>query len=395
MLERETSIHPGPLPPPRPPEGVALLEKRLEPLLGTLAELPWKLAVEVRAEPAAAVFRVSAPGELWVPVVVGERTLQVVFRWPVAAPNAATIVAVAAMSTRAIAAGLDAEARAVRAARRAARGERIAVTRSLEVQLARAETAHARRERDEERRRYEDAERRVTERDQLTAASAMLASVAHDIRSPLTSLLCNLRALEEDLGHTAGADSIAIFSDTRLACELIEGVLGSVRTFASRGGAPGLVPLDDVILSATRLFRWHASRAGVTVVTRLEGNVIAWGTPGELCQIVLTLLCNAAEAAGKGGRVVVSTGRAGEQAVVRVSDDGPGIPAGEVHHIFLPFHSKKPEGLGLGLTVARSMAQRHAGDLVAIPTPKGQRGATLELRARTTPPSGSEPPPAD
>lgn len=368
------------------PDAIALFRERLAPIVERFSELPWSLTLEVRTDPPSTVFRASAPGELCFPVTLGDRPVHVAFRWPLQGPDREVVVAVAVAAVRGVAAGVEAELRTVRSSRRAARAERLVVVRSLEVQVARAEVEQTRRERDEARRRYEDAERRVTEHEGITAASAMLASVAHDIRSPLTSLLCNLRALEEDLGDAVSEQAAEILGDTELACEVIEDVLDSVRTFASRSGTAALVPLSGVVGSAARLFRWHAARAGVEVDVRADDGVQAWGTPSELCQIVVALLSNAADAAGKGGKVRLVAEPAGEgRALIRVVDDGPGIAPGDVEKIFAPFYSKKNDGLGLGLSVARAMARRHGGDLVALPTAKGHRGATLEVHLEGRP----------
>ena len=225
-----------------------------------------------------------------------------------------------------------------------------------------------------------DAERRRIARDQIIAASALFASVAHDIRSPLTALVLNLRVLEEDVRKSGQLSSTAqaMFDDTRLACELIEGVLDGLRTYASCSGVPRRLVLKPVVECAVRLFRWHIQQKGVVLSVTVHDEPEAWGTTSEICQILLNLLANAAEASPRGGVVVLEAGGDDQGAWVRIDDDGAGLGLGDPERLFEPFCSSKEDGLGIGLTVARAMARRHGGELRV--TAPHRKGASFELR---------------
>jgi len=89
------------------------------------------------------------------------------------------------------------------------------------------------------------------------------------------------------------------------------------------------------------------------------------GLGGELNQVWINLIDNALDAIPKGGRIAVTLRRDPKGAVVRITDDGPGIPADLVSRIFDPFFTTKAvgEGTGLGLDIARQIVRRHRGEI--------------------------------
>lgn len=337
------------------------------------------------AEPPP-IFRASADGERLIELVVADgRRLHVHLAWDPGDPLRAELVdAVLELArTRAGAAARAREAELLTRVRRDAIDLRVALSSAED----RAHQATERAERAEER--AGDAERMLVQHQRFTAMSAMCASVAHDIRSPLTALVWNLRVLEERTqqhGIASDPEIDEVFQDTRLACDLIEGILEGLRTFASGSGAPRLFDAHHVLVTTMRLFRWHISQRGVRFQQHMETDLGAWGTPGEVCQILLNLLANAADASPRGGMVRLDARRMGDGVSIRVSDEGPGIALSESEAVFEPFHTTKQDGLGIGLSVSRAMARRHGGDLVVVTSPRQVHGACLELRLRAAAP---------
>ena len=105
------------------------------------------------------------------------------------------------------------------------------------------------------------------------------------------------------------------------------------------------------------------------------------GDPIQIQQVVLNLLLNAMDAAadsGRGRTVKVAVRRAGRAGVeVSVSDAGCGIPSGLEEKLFEPFFTTKPGGMGMGLSIARSIVAAHGGRIWAANNPDG--GATLRF----------------
>ena len=106
------------------------------------------------------------------------------------------------------------------------------------------------------------------------------------------------------------------------------------------------------------------------------------GDPVQLQQVVLNLIINAMDAISdvemKNGEVSVATARSGPYAEIRIADTGPGIAAGDIQNVFNPFFSTKPQGMGMGLAIARTIIEAHHGTISADNRPSG--GALFTIR---------------
>jgi len=106
----------------------------------------------------------------------------------------------------------------------------------------------------------------------------------------------------------------------------------------------------------------------------------------QLQQVVLNLVINAMDAVSdvemKKREVSVSTVRAGHQAEIRIADTGPGIASADLGSVFNPFFTTKPEGMGMGLAIARTIVEAHHGTIAAENQPWG--GALFTIRLPVT-----------
>ena len=103
----------------------------------------------------------------------------------------------------------------------------------------------------------------------------------------------------------------------------------------------------------------------------IQAGITADGDAVRLKQAWMNLIKNAAEALDDGGLIRLSLCREKESAVLTVADNGPGIPAQEADAIFLPYHTTKEHGTGLGLPIAREIAQAHGGSLTCRSSGEG------------------------
>ena len=108
--------------------------------------------------------------------------------------------------------------------------------------------------------------------------------------------------------------------------------------------------------------------------------VLAYG--GELNQVWVNLIDNALDAIAGGGRLDVSAGKEGGKVIVRIADDGPGIPEAVLPRIFDPFFTTKPvgQGTGLGLDIVRRLLNRHNG-VIEVDSGPGRTVFTVTLPA--------------
>ncbi|HEX8362367.1 MAG TPA: HAMP domain-containing sensor histidine kinase [Longimicrobium sp.] len=238
------------------------------------------------------------------------------------------------------------------------------------------------------RLRFYDIEVRASRSGELAAAAAeqerlavlgeLSASVAHEVRNPLTGMRSLAQRLAEDDVDDAKRRRYAavIIEEAERVERIVANLLGFARraTVHSEPGAQTpLAPLfDDLVL----LVEAHARKGGVTVAADAGGAVAA--APREaLAQATLNLVLNAIRHTPSGGSVRLGTRSAAGGVEVVVSDTGPGVPAGERERIWEPFRSEGG-GTGLGLAVVRRLARELGWEARVGDAPGG--GAEFSIR---------------
>lgn len=238
-----------------------------------------------------------------------------------------------------------------------------------------------------ERKRAEhDLLQRSNELAHLTRVSAvaqLASSLAHELNQPLGAILRNAEAAELLLADPSpDLDEVrAILADIHSDDHRAGEVIDRLRAFMRRGETERR-RLDVGLLAGEGIALVHpdADRRGVRLALKAQhGLPLVHGDRVQLQQVLLNLLLNALDALsgrppGKGS-VTVRVSLVGTAVEVRVSDDGPGIPANGLTHVFEPFFTSKPNGLGMGLPIARGIVEAHGGQLWATNNPEG--GATF------------------
>jgi two-component system NtrC family sensor kinase len=214
--------------------------------------------------------------------------------------------------------------------------------------------------------------------EKMASIGKLAATVAHEINNPLFGILTYARlVLRELLKHDIpGRDEIAeqvqtIERESKRCGELVKSLL----TFSRQ--APSIREPNDlnmIVHRAVVLVQHKLAMQNIELEEKLTPEL-----PPVLCdanqiqQVVLVLMMNASEAMPKGGHLTVATEFDGdaELGVVRVKDNGCGIPVDVLPHIFDPFFTTKEDQnrTGLGLAVAHSIVQQHAGDIAVDSTP--------------------------
>jgi C4-dicarboxylate-specific signal transduction histidine kinase len=208
----------------------------------------------------------------------------------------------------------------------------------------------------------------------MTTLGEMSASIAHEVNQPLAAIVTNgeagLRWLDREVPEIAEAlDAIRqIVGEAHRA----SGVIRGIREF-SRKAAPEMVQLDinDVIEEAIALVRHEALRHGVTIRPQLAPAVpMVRGDRIQLQQVIINLVINAVQAMAaitdRERVLFVRTQRQDPgQVLVAVEDAGVGIEPGNADRLFSAFYTTKPDGLGMGLSICRSIIDAHGGRLWA------------------------------
>jgi signal transduction histidine kinase len=248
-----------------------------------------------------------------------------------------------------------------------------------------------------QRRRYFQAQASLeTERSQLILVSRNLrlgqlsASLAHEINQPLAAIQANAEAGARIAGRSPpDVEEIgAIFRDINADVRRAGSTIASLRRLMVKGEVTmERLDLNQVVRATLLLVSNELESRGAKVQRALApAPVMVNGNGPQLQQIVLNLVLNASEAMGKlpeADRVIqVSTARLPDgRALLTVEDAGPGIPPERREAVFQPFVSDKSTGLGIGLSICRSIALAHGGALAFVdPVLRGGK-AVLTLPA--------------
>ncbi|MGF1661277.1 MAG: sensor histidine kinase [Kineosporiaceae bacterium] len=232
---------------------------------------------------------------------------------------------------------------------------------------------------------FREMARRLAEAD--TERRRQQNDLAHELRSPLSTLLAQVEALQDGVLDPDAGTLAALRSQldrmSRLVTDLQVLAAAEERTLALD---PVPVDLAAEAERAVAAARPMATRAGVRLGVTAPGPVSALADPARLAQIVGNLLDNALRHTPDGGVVTVAVSPDGEDGLLSVADTGEGFAPEHLPHVFDRLYRGDPsrhhhdgDGSGLGLTISRALARRMSGDLQASNREDGP-GARLVLR---------------
>lgn len=224
----------------------------------------------------------------------------------------------------------------------------------------------------------------------VSSLAQLSSSLAHEINQPLGAIFRNAEAAELILQHPEPdldelkAIATDILNDDRRAVNVVRNMRSLLK---ERPIVLTPVALADLVNDTIFLIRGEAKTHGITVTNRIAADLPdVLGDKSHLQQILLNLLINAMDslkASPEGGQIDVTAHLTSSgQVELSVSDNGPGISADTFAHLFEPFHSTKPDGLGMGLAISSTIAQAHGGRLWAD-TQTGA-GATFRLTVQVS-----------
>jgi signal transduction histidine kinase len=227
-----------------------------------------------------------------------------------------------------------------------------------------------------ERRRAEQeleaSRRQVAMSEKLSTLGTLVSGVAHEIRTPLTYVTNNLFLVRQRLERAARAEpglaelvrEVSTYEAAALeGVARIDRLVEELRRFARReGGEQVEADLRDVVAVAVELFQ-ATTRGRVEVWADLHPVPGLYVDEGQIQQVVLNLLTNAAEAMPEGGAVRVTTRAVPGGGEIEVEDEGQGLDSEAQARLFDPFFTTKPEGTGLGLSISRRIVEGHGGTI--------------------------------
>lgn len=231
------------------------------------------------------------------------------------------------------------------------------------------------------------SEPRRLRRERASEVGDMAAALAHEVDQPLTAILSNAQAAQRFLAQNPPAVSDLrellgeVVSDSTRAHAIIRKMRQSARC-----EPPELCPVDvgSLVREVIRLLRRETETCGAAVGARIDdGLPQVHGDAVQLQQVLVNLLLNALDAVHdcrtEDRRVCIVVTASEDRGKVRVAirDHGPGVDADRLVTLFKPFMTSKPQGLGLGLSISRTIVMAHGGQLWA--ERNAERGLTFHI----------------
>jgi PAS domain S-box-containing protein len=219
-----------------------------------------------------------------------------------------------------------------------------------------------------------EAQRELEHVNRLTTMGQLTASIAHEVNQPIAATVTNaqaalrwLDAQPPGLGETRQAVA-RIVNDGIRAGDILDRIRGLIKKVPARTDR---FDINDTIIDIVALLRGELSTSGVSFQTQFaQGLPLIQGDRVQLQQVILNLIVNAVEAmsgVSEGARELwISTEKnALNGALVAVRDSGPGLERASLEHLFDAFYTTKSSGMGMGLSICRSIIEAHGGRIWA------------------------------
>ena len=218
---------------------------------------------------------------------------------------------------------------------------------------------------------------KLAHQERLASIGQIGASIAHEVKNPLTSMMGYAKILSEKIDPEL-KEAAEVISQEGERCQRI---LQQMLRF-SRNDPLETKPyaLKEVVETSLLLMKAEAKNRGVHLKAEIKTDPIIVGSPQQIQQVIMNLILNALQASPLGRTVSVYLEGDHKSARVRVQDEGPGIPKEAQEHLFEPFFTTKnqQEGTGLGLSVAAEIIKNQGGSISFVT--EEMKGATFEMK---------------
>ena len=228
-------------------------------------------------------------------------------------------------------------------------------------------------------RKLNEQEREVRRSERLAAVGQLAAGVAHEIRNPLTSATLLLEVARKD--PTSGG---LTEEDLDLIEQELKRIEQTLQRFLDFARPPKLqragCDFSAIVREALALTRGRIEQNGIKVDLEVpRPPCLLTADAGQLRQVVLNLILNAADFMAAGGRLMLRVTADGGGVEFVVADTGPGISADILPRLFQPFATGKETGTGLGLVISKRIVEDHGGTIRGENTPEGGARFTVRL----------------
>ena len=217
-----------------------------------------------------------------------------------------------------------------------------------------------------------EAQRQLLRAEKLASIGRLASGVAHEVNNPLNGIKNCLYTIRKEPANRQLTEKYMALMEEGLAH--IETVVRKLLTFSRQSSRhPSHININEEIRLVLSLLAYRLEQKRISIQTELNEQLPPVFADGQLIQeVLMNLLINSYDAVAEQGRVIIRSGRQGDDRVfVSIIDDGPGIPPELIEKIFDPFFTTKGEGegTGLGLSVSLGIVEAHDGELTVSSRP--------------------------
>jgi len=235
----------------------------------------------------------------------------------------------------------------------------------------------------------QDLRFQITHNSRLNSLGEMASMVAHELNQPLSAILNFLDAAKTLLGRPDGdkAKVLKFIGSAEGQAERASDVIRRLRSLMSRDtGFHVQAAMADLVEEILPILNISARGFDAEISMNIPRDCSARCDRVQVQQVIVNLVRNAldAPATGQRRRILITGDQAAGVCRMRVEDNGPGVPEAVVAHLFDPMSSTKPGGMGLGLSICRTIVEAHDGAIQHLPTSLGGACISFTLNDRTT-----------
>lgn len=226
-------------------------------------------------------------------------------------------------------------------------------------------------------RSIQDAREELIRQERISTIGRLSSSIVHDLRNPLASIYGGAEMMIDGELNPAQMQRIAgnIYRSSRVIKDMLQQLVDVSR---GRSQAAEACRLSDMVGAAVDAQISNADNQGVEIRVNIDPRLEVTAEPGRMERVFANLIGNAIEAMQDGGVIDISAHATPEGVVIRVDDNGPGIPLAVRQRLFQPFVTSGKNGLGLGLALSRQTVLDHGGEIWVEEV--AGRGAHFRLR---------------
>jgi len=212
------------------------------------------------------------------------------------------------------------------------------------------------------RRKQDQTQLQLEKTHKLSMIGQMAAGIAHEIKNPLASIkgafeiVCHKNTEAEEKKEFEGI----VFKEVKRIDDTVSEFLEFARPKEFKLKK---IKLADSLKTALKQMQNQINSAGVELKTNINNQIFVFADPQKIHQVIINLVLNAIEASKVNDIIEVSLSADDSNACIKFSDKGEGLSSNEIDKIFEPFYTSKAKGTGLGLTIIKSIIERHDGSI--------------------------------